>query len=40
VPKNNWTGVNPVLRLTSITLDIFQSAATQIFHCTASNPNG
>jgi hypothetical protein len=39
-PNPNWTGVNPVLTLTSITLDIFQPATTQIFHCTASNPNG
>jgi len=38
--NNNWTGVNPVLTLTSITLDIFQPVTTQIFHCTASNPNG
>jgi hypothetical protein len=39
-PNPNWTGVNPVLTLTSITLDIFQPVTTQIFHCTASNPNG
>ena len=39
-PNNNWTGVNPVLTLTSITLDIFQPVTTQIFHCTASDPNG
>jgi hypothetical protein len=39
-PNNNWTGVNPTLTLTSITLDIFQPVTTQIFHCTASNPNG
>src|SRR6266536_1483606 len=39
-PNNNWTGVDPVLTLTSITLDIFQPATTQIFHCTASDPNG
>jgi len=39
-PNPNWTGVNPVLTLTSITLDIFQPVSTQIFHCTASNPNG
>ena len=39
-PNNNWTGVNPVLTVTSITLDIFQPVTTQIFHCTASDPNG
>jgi hypothetical protein len=39
-PNPNWTGVNPTLTLTSITLDIFQPVTTQIFHCTASNPNG
>jgi len=39
-PNGNWTGVNPVLTLTDITLDIFQPVTTQIFHCTASNPNG
>jgi hypothetical protein len=39
-PNPNWTGVNPVLTLTDITLDIFQPVTTQIFHCTASNPNG
>ncbi len=39
-PNPNWSGVNPVLTLTSITLDIFQPVTTQIFHCTASDPNG
>ena len=39
-PNSNWTGVNPVLTLTDITLDIFQPVTTQIFHCTASDPNG
>ena len=39
-PNPNWTGVNPVLTLTDITLDIFQPVTTRIFHCTASNPNG
>jgi hypothetical protein len=39
-PNNNWTGVNPQVTLTSITLDIFQPVTTQIFHCTASDPNG
>jgi hypothetical protein len=39
-PNPNWTGVNPTLTLTSITLGIFQPVTTQIFNCTASNPNG
>jgi hypothetical protein len=39
-PNSNWTGVNPVLTITSITLDIFQPVTTRIFHCTASNPSG
>jgi hypothetical protein len=39
-PNPNWTGVNPALTVTDITLDIFQPVTTQIFHCTASNPNG
>ena len=39
-PNPNWTGVNPTLTLTSITLDIFQPVTTRIFHCTASNPDG
>ncbi|HKA67964.1 MAG TPA: hypothetical protein VKG85_02480 [Actinomycetes bacterium] len=39
-PNPNWTGVNPVVTLTSISLDIFQPVTTQIFHCTASNPDG
>jgi hypothetical protein len=48
-PNPNWTGVNPVLTLTSITLDIYQPGAinpdgsisgTLIFHCTAANANG
>jgi hypothetical protein len=39
-PNSNWTGVNPTLTLTSITLDIFQPVTTRIFHCTASNSNG
>ena len=28
-PSANWTGVNPTLTLTSITLDIFQPVTTQ-----------
>jgi hypothetical protein len=39
-PNPNWTGVNPVLTLTSITLVIEQPPGTPIFTCTASNPNG
>jgi hypothetical protein len=38
-PNPNWTGVNPTLTTTSITLDISQSGAL-LFHCTASNPDG
>jgi hypothetical protein len=39
-PNNNWTGVNPTVTLTSITLVIEQPVGTTIFTCTASNPNG
>jgi len=39
-PNPNWTGVNPTLTLTSITLLIDQPPGTEIFHCSASNPNG
>src|SRR5436190_1907820 len=39
-PNNNWTGVNPVLTLTSITLVIEQPPGTPIFTCSASNSNG
>lgn len=38
-PNPNWTGVNPVLTLTDITLTIAQGGAT-IFTCNASNQNG
>jgi hypothetical protein len=38
-PNANWTGVNPALTLTSITLKISQGG-TLLFTCTASNPNG
>lgn len=40
--NSNWTGVNPVLKVTSISLVIMQPAATRtvIFTCTASDPNG
>jgi hypothetical protein len=39
-PNPNWTGVNPTLTATDITLEIFQPVTTRIFRCTASNPNG
>jgi hypothetical protein len=39
-PNSNWTGVNPTLTVTSITLEILQPTTTLIFTCTASNPNG
>ena len=38
-PNSNWTGVNPQLTLTSITLKISQGGQL-LFTCTASNPNG
>jgi hypothetical protein len=38
-PNPNWTGVNPTLTLTSITLTISQGGVT-LFTCTASNPEG
>jgi hypothetical protein len=39
-PGNNWTGVNPVVTLTSITLTIEQPPGTVIFTCSASNSTG
>jgi hypothetical protein len=39
-PNNNWTGVNPTLTVTDITLVIQQPPGTTIFTCTASNKNG
>ena len=36
----NWTGVNPTLTVTDITLVISQPPGTTIFTCTASNPAG
>jgi hypothetical protein len=39
-PNPNWTGVNPTLTLTDITLEIQQPVGTTIFTCTASNDNG
>jgi hypothetical protein len=38
-PNANWTGVNPSLTLTSISMTIEQGGAT-LFTCRASNPNG
>jgi hypothetical protein len=37
-PNSNWTGVNPVVTVTSITLTISQT--NLLFTCRASNPNG
>jgi hypothetical protein len=38
-PNPNWTGVNPALTVTSITLVIEQPVGTQIFSCaSATNP--
>ena len=39
-PNPNWTGVNPTLTLTNISLTIQQPVGTTIFTCTASNTNG
>jgi hypothetical protein len=39
-PNPNWTGVNPVLTVTSISLVIEQPPGTVIFRCSASNPAG
>ena len=39
-PNNSWTGVNPTLTVTSISLVIEQPPGTQIFSCSASDPNG
>jgi hypothetical protein len=38
-PNPNWTGVNPTLTVTNITLTISQGG-TLLFTCTASNSNG
>ena len=38
-PNPNWTGVNPTLTTTNITLTISQGGVL-LFTCTASNPNG
>jgi hypothetical protein len=39
-PNNNWTGVNPVLTVTDISLRIEQPPGTVIFSCAVSDPNG
>jgi hypothetical protein len=39
-PNGNWTGVNPVLTVTDISLTIEQPPGTTIFSCSASDPNG
>src|SRR6266508_1949426 len=39
-PNPNWTGVNPVLTTTDITLTIEQPIGTLLFTCTASDPDG
>ena len=39
-PNPNWTGVNPVLTVTSITLVIEQPVGTVIFSCSATNQTG
>jgi hypothetical protein len=39
-PNSNWTGVNPVLTVTSISLTIEQQPGTTIFSCSVSDPNG
>jgi hypothetical protein len=38
-PNPNWTGVNPALTVTDITMTIAQGGAT-LFTCTASNRSG
>jgi len=38
-PNANWTGVNPTLTTTNITMTIAQGGVT-LFTCTASNPQG
>ncbi len=39
-PNPNWTGVNPQLTLTNITLKFFQPVGTLLFTCTKSDPDG
>ena len=38
-PNPNWTGVNPTLTTTNISMTIAQGGVT-LFTCSASNPNG
>lgn len=38
-PNPNWTGVNPTLTVTNISLTISQGGVL-LFTCTAANPNG
>jgi hypothetical protein len=38
-PNPNWTGVNPVVTVTSITLVIEQPPGTEIFNCTKTGTN-
>ena len=38
-PNPNWTGVNPTLTVTDITMTIAQGGVT-LFTCSASDPNG
>jgi hypothetical protein len=39
-PNPNWTGVNPVVTVTSISLVIEQPPGTVIFNCSKSDSNG
>ena len=39
-PNSHWTGVNPTLTVTGISLVIEQPPGTQIFSCSASDPSG
>jgi hypothetical protein len=39
-PNPNWTGVNPVVTVTSISLVIEQPPGTVIFNCSKSDANG
>jgi hypothetical protein len=38
-PNPNWTGVNPTLTVTHVSLDIYQGGVL-LFSCSASDPNG
>ncbi len=39
-PNPNWTGVNPTLTVTDVTLNFYQPANTLVFTCTAHNASG